>query len=229
MEHTVKAFDEELNRLHSAIDQMGKRAAAQFELALAALKECDVGFAAKIVEGDDEIDQLQHVVDQRVITLLALRAPVADDLRLTVSALKIAGDLERIGDYAVNIAKRSIVLRECPAMRSAPSLTRVGRVALRLLIDVLDAYRDDDADKAVTVWMGDREVDELYATLFRELLTYMMEDPRSIATCAHLLFIAKHIERVGDLATNIGEMVHYKVTGRSIDGLRPKGEPAVAE
>jgi phosphate transport system protein len=191
-----------------------------------ALVERDTGLAKKVGAGDLEIDQLEQTVNDLVVRVLALRAPMADDLRLVVTALKVSTDLERIADYAANIARRSLSLDARHSLPSVRTVRRIGILVQRQLKDVLDAYWQQDADKALTVWISDQEVDEMYSGLFRELLTYMMEDPRNIGPASHLLFVAKNIERIGDHATNISEMVYFIITGRHIEGVRPKNDSA---
>ena len=177
-----------------------------------------------MVQSDTRIDELEHQISIMAVRMLALRQPMAQDLREVVAALKISGDLERIGDYAANVAKRAIALSHTPPIQPANGIPRMARLAQQIIKDVLDAYIEHDADKALEVWQRDEEVDEMYTSLFRELLTYMMEDPRNISPCTHLLFIAKNIERIGDHATNVAETVHFLVLGRPIAALRPKGD-----
>jgi phosphate transport system protein len=203
---------------------MGGLAEAQLHDAIDALVRRDSEAAAEIVRNDHRIDDLEMEVSQRAIRVLALRQPMALDLRSVVAALKISSDLERIGDYAANVAKRAVVLSQSPPIKVVGGIQRMGRLAQQLIKDVLDAYVTGDADKADAAWRRDEEVDEMYGSLFRELLTYMMEDPRSIGPCTHLLFIAKNIERIGDHATNVAETVHFLVHGRPIDAARPKAE-----
>ena len=156
--------------------------------------------------------------------MLALRQPMAKDLRAIVAALRIAGDLERIGDYAKNVAKRTMALNQVPAVRLAASIPRMGKLVQQIIKDILDAYTERDADKAYAAWSRDEEVDGMYNSLFRELLTYMMEDPRNITPCTHILFIAKNIERMGDHATNIAETIYFVVHGVPMTETRPKGD-----
>jgi phosphate transport system protein len=170
------------------------------------------------------VDRIQQTVEDQALKMLALRQPMAMDLRTTLAALKIANELERIGDLAKNIAKRALVLNREPPIKLAQSLARMGRQALAQLKTVLDAYSDRNAEAAKAVWRQDEEIDELYNSLFRELLTYMMEDPRTIGLCTHLLFIAKNIERAGDHATNIAETVYHMVTGNHLRVERPKAD-----
>ena len=156
--------------------------------------------------------------------VLALRQPMATDLREVIAALKISSDLERIGDYAANVAKRVVALNQIPPIPTAKAIPRMARLAQNIIKDTLDAYTARDAERAIDVWHRDEEIDEMYTGLFRELLTYMMEDPRNITPSTHLLFIAKNIERIGDHATNVAEIIHYLVTGQRMVGGRPKGD-----
>ena len=223
-DHTVKAFSEQLEALSASIAQMGGLAEAQFADAVEAVARRDTALAESAVGGDRRIDALQQEIEDRALKLLALRQPMAVDLRETLAAIKIASELERIGDLAKNIAKRAIVLNREPPMRLTTSLARMGRVALAQLKQVLDAYSDRNAEAAEAVWKQDNEIDELYNSLFRELLTYMMEDPRTIGSSTHLLFIAKNIERSGDHATNIAEVVYHMVRADHLAADRPKAD-----
>jgi phosphate transport system protein len=213
-----------LRRLNNAITEMGGLAESQLATAIEAVVERDSELAARVVEGDARVDQLQHDVDNLAVRLLALRQPMARDLREIFAAIKIASDLERICDYAANVAKRSIVLDQQPPAQPVHALPRMARLAQLLVKDVIDAYVERDADKAYAVWIRDEELDEMYASLFREFLTYMMEDPRNIGGYTHLLFMAKNIERIGDHATNIAEDLYYLVHGRPLAEKRPKGD-----
>jgi phosphate transport system protein len=228
-EHVVKSFHEELRRLNDTITEMGRLAESQLATALEAVVQRDGDLAASVVECDTKVDQLQRDVDNLAVRVLALRQPVARDLREVFAAIKIASDLERICDYAANVAKRSIVLNQSPAARPVHALPRMARVAELLVKDVIDAYVERDADKAYAVWMRDEELDEMYASLFRVMLTYMMEDPRNIGPSAHLLFMAKNIERIGDHATNIAEDLYYLVHGTPLVQKRPKGDDSRIE
>jgi phosphate transport system protein len=223
-EHIVKSYDEELNRLKRLIAQMGGLAENQLERAVDALVRRDSTLAAQVVRADARIDELEHEVSTQVVRLLALRQPLAQDLREVVGSLKTSADLERIGDYAANIGKRAIAVAQVPPVKPLHAIPRMGRLAQEIIKDVLDAYADNDTEKAVSAWNRDEEVDEMYTSLFRELLTYMMEDPRNISACTHLLFVAKNIERIGDHATNIAETVYFMATGRPMAGDRPKGD-----
>jgi phosphate transport system protein len=223
-EHIVKSYDEELQRLNKMIVEMGGLAESQLADAIEAVQERDSDLAARVIEDDAKVDQLERDLDNLAIRLLALRQPMARDLREIVVALKIASDLERIADYAANVAKRSIALSQAPPIQPAHALPRMARLALLLIKDVIDAYVERDPDKALEVWNRDEELDETYASLFREFLTYMMEDPRNIGACTHLLFMAKNIERIGDHATNIAENLYYLVHGTPLTQARPKGD-----
>jgi len=222
-QHTVKSYDEELARLTNVIARMGGMAEAQFASAMQALAKRDSDLAARVAAGDVRIDELEQEIQQMTIRMLALRQPVAGDLRQIVAALKTSSELERVGDYAANVAKRSLVLDQLPAVKPVSAVLHLARIVQEILKDVLDAYIEGDVDKAKQVWNRDEEVDDMYTGLFRELLTYMIEDPRTITACSHLMFMAKNIERIGDHATNIAEILHFAVTGATIQGERPKG------
>ncbi len=228
-EHIIKSYDEELARLNSMIVEMGGLAESQLASAIEAVSERDSELAHRVIQGDDKVDQLERDLDNLAIRLLALRQPMARDLREIVAALKIGSDLERICDYAANVAKRSIALTQTPPARPVHSLPQMAHFALLEIKDVIDAYVARDADKAFAVWVRDEELDEMYANLFRVFLTYMMEDPRNIGPCTHLLFMAKNIERIGDHATNIAENVYYLVHGIPLTEARPKGDRSSLE
>jgi phosphate transport system protein len=223
-EHTVKSFDEQLDRLTSMIARMGGVAEGQIAGAIQAVIKRDADLAANVVETDHKVDAMEREIDEQAIALLALRQPMASDLRTVVSALRIAGDVERIADYASNVAKRAIALTQMAPVRPVFQVPRMGTVARDMVREVLDAYVTRNVDKAITVWNRDEELDEMYSSLFRELLTYMMEDARNITASTHLLFIAKNIERIGDHVTNIAETIHYLVVGKPLLGERPKGD-----
>ena len=223
-EHTVRSYDEELSHLTNLIARMGGLAEAQLEGAIQALVKRDSDLASKVIASDTKVDEIEQEVHSFTVRLLALRQPVAHDLRLIVGALKISGDLERIADYAANVAKRALVLNQVPPVKPTAGVPRLGRLVQEIVKEVLDAYVEQDNDKAVKVWRQDEEVDDMYTGLFRELITYMMEDPRNITPCTHLLFIAKNLERIGDHATNIAETVYYAVKGEVIPDVRPKGD-----
>jgi phosphate transport system protein len=221
-EHIIKSYDEELRRLDNAITQMGGLAETQLANAIEAVVKRDSRLAADVVEADARVDELEQDIESLALRLLALRQPMAVDLRQILAALKTASDLERIGDYATNVAKRSIVLNQSPPVKPAFSIPRMGRLGQAMIKDVLDAYVERDADKALLVWARDEELDEMYTSLFRELLTYMIEDARNITACTHLLFMAKNIERIGDHATNIAETLYFMVHGTPLTMARPK-------
>jgi phosphate transport system protein len=221
--HTVKAFDEDLGQLRALISEMGGRAEAAITGSLEALVKGDLESAAKIVEGDKKIDELEAEVERQVVRLIALRAPMADDLREVLAALKIAGLVERMGDYAKNIAKRTALLQDARGMEAMSVLPMMGKIATEMVRNVLDAFVLRDADAAIAVSARDKAVDDFYNSLFRTVLTYMMENPHSITASTHLLFIAKNIERIGDHATNVAEMVYFAATGKQM-AERAKGE-----
>ena len=218
-DHIVRSVDEEQRRLVGELLRMGEMAAAQLDAALDVVERRDDKAAERIVGNDEAIDALEHDTSHDVMRL-ALRGPMARDLRELLAALRIASDIERIGDYAANVAKRSMALNLAPPLPQVRGLAALGAVAGRQLRDVLVAYRDNDADAAQRIRARDAELDMQYTSLFRELLTYMMEDPRSITACTHLLFMAKNIERIGDHATNIAENVWFLVHGD--DTLPPR-------
>ena len=223
-DHIVKSFDEELDQLQRMITQMGGLAESEVESAIRCVVRRDATLAATIVQTDQRVDDLEIDIDQRAVRLLALRQPMASDLREVVAALKISHDLERIGDLAANLAKRAIAMSQMPAVRPASAIPRIGRLAQEIIKEVLDAYSSRDLNKAIAAWQRDEELDDLYTSLFRETLTYMMEDPRNISPCTHLLFVAKNIERIGDHATNIAEMIHYLIEGKPMEQSRPKSD-----
>ena len=227
-EHTLKRFDEELERLSSTISEMGGLAETQLAQSLVALRGSDSEVAEQVIVADARVDALDNAVQEQTVKLLALRQPMAVDLRVILSSIKIAAALERIGDYAKNTAKRTIVLNNVTAPPAAVTgIDRLGRLVRTALKDVLDAFADDDVAKAHDVWNRDEEIDQVYTGLFRELLTYMMEDPRTITACTHLLFMAKNIERAGDHVTNIAELVSFRSTGQSFAEARRKGSGAL--
>jgi phosphate transport system protein len=211
--HTIKAFDEDLAELRALVAEMGGLAEAAIDEAVRALIRRDLDAAARIVEEDRRIDAMEADLERRTIRLIALRAPLADDLREVLAALKIANVIERIGDYAKNIAKRVPLLQDVRDIDPMAILPPMGRAVSEMVHDVLDAYAARDAELAVQVCQRDRRVDDLYNSLFRALLTYMMENPTNIGASTHLLFVAKNLERIGDHATNIAEMIYFAATG----------------
>ncbi len=224
-EHIVKAFDTDLEGLRRRISEMGGIAEKMLADASSALVEHDAELAQSVIAADGRLDLLQRDVEERAILTIAQRQPLAVDLRETVSAFRIAADLERIGDLAKNIGKRVMAVSGgFHPQQIVTGLQHMSDMALAQLKDVLDAYAQHDVEAALDVWQRDDAIDALHTSMFRELLTYMMEDPRNITFCTHLLFCAKNIERVGDHTTNIAETVHYLVTGQSLGGERPKGD-----
>jgi phosphate transport system protein len=223
VEHTLRAYDEELEGITAELSRMGGLAEAEVADALRAIVRRDIALAQSVIGHDVKLDEIEADIDRRAIRLIALRQPVADDLRRIVAALKISMNLERCGDLAKNIAKRALVIAEYdPLTPVTRSIERMGELVAGRLKDVLDAFAARDLDRARTVWQRDQEVDEHYDSIFRELLTYMMADPRTISSCAHLLFVAKNLERIGDHATNIAEILQYEITGEPMTESRPK-------
>lgn len=212
-EHTVKSFDEDISQLRGLIAQMGGLAEVGIQNAMSALVKHDTEAAAQVVESDRKIDALEQEVDRLAVQIIALRAPMADDLREVVAALKISGVVERIGDYAKNIAKRSGNVEGRSKLEPLTLLPAMAEIAQSMVHDVLDAYAARDAAKAADVIERDRKVDNFYDSIFRNLVSHMMENPSTISSAAQLLFVAKNLERIGDHATNIAEMVHYAATG----------------
>jgi phosphate transport system protein len=223
-EHIVTSYGQELAALRDNIIKMGGMVEAQCANAAIAVTQQDSRAATAAVEQDPAVDALEHTIEAQVIRMLALRQPMAQDLRQIVTSLKMTGDLERIGDYAANVAKRSIVLAEFSLPFSLSGISNMTRLVQENLKLIIDAISEDDPEKAMQVWRSDQAVDDIYNAIFRELITYMMEDPRNITPCTHLLFIAKNLERIGDHATNIAETVYYAVTGQVLSENRPKGD-----
>jgi phosphate transport system protein len=222
--HLMKSFDQDLRRLRDMTVEMGGIVENQVALAAVAILDRDSTAASRVVEEDPRVDALERDVEQFVIRMLALRQPVASDLRQAVAALKMTVDLERIGDYAANVAKRSIVLSQFTLPYSLAGLGHMARLVQENLKLTIDAIGENDDDKAMQVWRSDLMVDDIYTVIFRELITYMMEDPRNITPCTHLMFVAKNLERIGDHATNIAETIYYAVKGESLPDARPKGD-----
>ena len=225
MEHTLRAYDEDLDAITAELARMGGLAEAEVVDSLRAIARRDVALAQAVIGRDAGLDALEMDIERKAIRLIALRQPVANDLRRTVAAMKISMNLERIGDLAKNIAKRAIVIAQSePVTPMTSSIERMGELVLARLKDLLDAVASREVERAVAVWRQDHEVDEHYDAIFRELLTYMMGDPRTITACAHLLFVAKNLERIGDHATNIAEVLHYEITGAELTDERPKSD-----
>lgn len=224
-QHTSRAFDIDLQDLARLVAEMGGLAEKQIGESVDALNSHDLALAQRVIALDDKIDMLQREIEEKAILTIARRQPMAVDLRDIVGALRVANDLERIGDLAKNIAKRVGALDDdIELTKVLRGVEHMADLVLSQIKDVLDAYTRRDVEKALAVWRGDEEVDAVNNSLFRELLTYMMEDPRNISLCIHLLFCAKNIERMGDHATNIAETVYYIVEGRPLADERPKGD-----
>ncbi|THH38522.1 phosphate signaling complex protein PhoU [Aliishimia ponticola] len=224
-QHIQSAYDRDLEALQAQIMKMGGLVEAAINNAAKSLETRDEELAAEVVKADKAIDALEELINQEAARVIALRAPTAGDLRVVLTIIKVSTALERIGDYAKNIAKRTSVLITMPAIEEAPSaLRRMGKTVEIMLKDALDSYIHRDAELAGDVIERDLDVDQMYNALFREFLTFMMEDARQISPCMHLHFIAKNVERMGDLVTAIAEQVVYLVTGEMPDEQRPKGD-----
>ena len=224
-DHIVSSYDDELKFILRRISEMGGQAERMVEHAVSALMRSDLELAQSVISDDKMLDSAQRDLDEHAIMTIAKRQPMAQDLREIVGAIRISGDLERIGDLGKNIAKRVIAVHEHgQPVKLVRGLEHMANLALEQLKEVLDAYAGRDQDRAEIVRARDEEIDAMYTSIFRELLTYMMEDPRNITACTHLLFSAKNIERIGDHATNIAETVYYIKTGRQLDTDRPKDD-----
>lgn len=221
--HTVKSFDEDIAQLRAVITRMGGLCETQIAESVDALMSRNAEAAQIIIENDKRLDALEAEAEALAVRIIALRAPLADDLREIVSALKIAGVLERIGDYAKNIAKRSAVIAQSQPVGPAVIIPEMARLVVEIIRDTLDAFVDRDPVKALALLQRDQQVDEYYNSLFRALLTFMMENPHYITPSTHLLFVAKNLERIGDHATSVAEMVYYSVTGQR-PAERPKND-----
>ena len=219
--HIVKSYDDEQRVLLDELIRMGQMSVAQLEAALDVVERRDDKAAERVIGNDDAIDALEQQVNHDVIRLIR-RGPLAGDLRVILAALRVASDIERIGDLAANIAKRSMALNMSPPLPHTRGLDALGRMAARQVRDVLEAYVQRDGEAALRVRASDAELDTLYTGLFRELLTYMMEDARAITPCTHLLFMAKNLERIGDHATNIAENVWFLIHGEELMHPRDK-------
>jgi len=227
--HIVSAFDSDLQLLNRKIAEMGGLAEEQLSNALKAIAQRDVELSAEVIKRDKKLDEMEMEIEEAAIRTLALRQPVASDLRDTVAALKVASTLERIGDLSKSIARCTEILIQHKPLLVVSPVVRMGRQVLSQFSEVLDAYTSRDTALAVSVWRRDVEVDVTYNSLFREILTYMMEDPRTIGVCSQLMFVAKNLERIGDHATFIAEMTYYIVEGEPLGDDRPKGEPVGAD
>ena len=224
-EHISSAYDRDLESIQALIVRMGGLVEHAILESAAALEQRDVDRADAVRKGDKVIDALEEQINEEAARTIALRAPVSKDLRTLLSVLKLASSLERVGDYAKNMAKRTSILAEMQTISGTDAaLRRMSKEVQAMLKDVLDAYIRSDVDLAESVRQRDMEVDQMYNALFREFLTFMMEDPRNITACMHMHFIAKNVERMGDLITNMAEQVIYMVTGEMPDEDRPKGD-----
>jgi phosphate transport system protein len=227
-EHIVSSYDNDLQGLRRRISEMGGIAEKMLVDAIQALVRHDKPLAQTVIASDKRLDVLQREVEESAILTIARRQPLAVDLRETISAIRVSGDVERIGDLAKNIAKRALAIgSDFQPQKIVLGLQHMSDLVLGQLKDVLDAYAQQDTVRALDVWKRDGAIDALYTSLFRELLTYMMEDPRNISFCTHLLFCAKNIERIGDHTTNIAETVHYLVTGETLAIDRPKNDRSI--
>lgn len=223
-QRTIKAYENELTTLRASVVEMAGRAESQFEAAMKILDSHDNALARDTVAADKIIDAMEVDIEKQVVEMLALRSPVADDLREIISALKMSSLIERIADYAKNIAKRASALSAHTTDGPFPMLREMGRISAEMLRAATDAYIRRDTEKALAVWRRDQDVDRLYDSLVRELLTYMMENPAEITPYTHHLFIAKNIERIGDQATNLAEIIFYLATGEILEESRPKAD-----
>jgi phosphate transport system protein len=223
-DHIVRSYDEDLRRLREMVARMGGLAERQVHDSAQALVRRNTTLAAETVSRDAALDALEREIESFAVRLLALRQPMASDLRFIIAAMKVAHNLERIGDYARNGAKRAIVVAQQPQMGSLNGFLRMATLVQENLKLAIDALVNEDAEAAQRVWGADEPVDDVYNGIFREMLTHMMEDPRNITAATHLLFIAKNLERIGDHATNIAETVHFAVRGDSLPEDRPKSD-----
>jgi phosphate transport system protein len=221
-DHIVTAYDNDLAALKNMMAQMGGIAEEQLANAIDAISKRDTKLADMVIAQDSKLDALEQQIEEKAILTIAKRQPMASDLRAIIVAIRVASDMERIGDLAKNTAKRTHAMSEQVPRKLVSGIARMGNLAQRQLKDILDAYAQNDAVLAMTVWRADEEIDALYNSIFRELLTYMMEDPRMIGLCTHLLFCAKNMERIGDHTTNVAENIYYLVHGTTIAEERPK-------
>ena len=222
-EHIVKSYDDDLSKLENLIAEMGGLCEAQLSKAMDAMVKRDVDLASAVIEGDSRIDDLEKEVDYLVVNLIALRQPMAADLRMIIASLKVANNLERVGDYAKNIGKRAIALSKAPVIPNTPnSIQRMSAMVEGMIKNALDALINRDSQRAKDVLISDQEVDQMHSILFKELLTFMAEDPESVSACTHLLFVAKNLERVGDHMTSVAEQIVFIVEGEILDDERPK-------
>ena len=223
--HIVSSFDDDLVMIQAKISEMGGLAEDLLSKALEAVEKRDKSLAQEVIDRDQRLDDLEIEVEEMTTTVIALRQPMAQDLRVLISALKISSTLERVGDLAKNISKRAMAISKTGPVKVTSSIVRMGRATLVQLSDVLNAYTSRDTAKAVAVWRKDVDIDEMYNALFREVVTYMIEDSRMISAGSQMLFIAKNLERIGDHTTHISEMIYYIQEGVPLGDDRPKGEP----
>lgn len=226
MAHIVASFDEDLVRVQAKISEMGGVCEELLSKALESIQNRDARLAREVIDRDRALDEMETSLEEQVVRIIAQRQPVASDLRVLIAALKIAATLERIGDLSKNIAKRAIPLSNARSVKVTSSIVRMGRQTLTQLSDILNAHAARDIDLAVQIWNQDYEIDEMYNAIFREVVTYMVEDSRLIGSGSQMMFIAKNLERIGDHTTQIAEMIYYIVKGESLGDDRPKGEPA---
>jgi phosphate transport system protein len=223
-QHIVKSYDDEMNDLQRRIIRMGGLVEQQVSQAIQSLSERDVSVAVHVIERDDEVDGMEEMIDKEAIRILATRQPMAIDLRVVAMATKISNDLERIGDYATNIAKRSISLAKVPPLKPLYTIPHMAQITQGMMKQILDAYVQRDSELALGAGHRDDEVDQLYDSLVRELMTYRLEAPRNIPTSLDLLAVAKHLERIGDHACNIAEKIHYLVHSERINRMPKAGQ-----
>ncbi len=221
-DHIAKAYDQDITALKTQLAEMGGIAEEQLANAILALTKRDIALADLVIRNDQQLDELERRIEEKAILTIAKRQPMALDLREIMVAIRVSSDIERIGDLAKNTAKRTHAISEALPRKLLTGLSRMGAMAQDQLNQVLDAYAQRDDAKGLAVWRSDEDLDSLYNSIFRELLTYMMEDPRNISLCTHLLFGAKNLERIGDHTTNIAENVHYLIHGKTITEGRPK-------
>lgn len=221
-DHIAKAYDQDIAALKTQLAEMGGIAEEQLANAIQALTKRDVQLADQVIRNDQRLDDLERSIEEKAILTIAKRQPMAMDLREIIVTIRISSDIERIGDLTKNTAKRTHAISEALPRKLSTGLNRMGAMAQSQLTQVLDAYASRDDEKGLAVWRSDEDLDSLYNSIFRELLTYMMEDPRNISLCTHLLFGAKNLERIGDHTTNIAENIHYLIHGKTITEGRPK-------
>jgi phosphate transport system protein len=221
-DHIVKAYDQDITSLKSQLAEMGGLAEEQLANAIQALVRRDTALADKVINADSLLDDLERRIEEKAILTIAKRQPMAQDLREIIVAIRVSSDIERVGDLAKNTAKRTHAISEALPRNLSSGLTRMGQMAQAQLHQVLNAYAKRDDEMGLAVWRADEDLDALYNSIFRELLTYMMEDPRKIGECTHLLFGAKNLERIGDHTTNIAENIHFLIHGKTIVESRPK-------